>query len=41
MTKLLRSMHVKYDPLTFSLQQFGNMRVLSVNEVLGSLRVDD
>ena len=37
--KLLRSMPVKYDSLTFSLEQFGNMRGLSVDEVIGSLRV--
>ena len=39
MAKLLRSMPVKYDSLTFSLEQFGNMKGLSVDEVIGSLRV--
>ena len=39
--KLLRSMPVKYDSLTFSLEQFGNMRGLSVDEVIGSLRVHE
>ena len=41
MAKLLRSMPVKYDFLTFSLEQFGNMRGLSVDEVIGSLRVHE
>ena len=41
MAKLLQSMSVKYDSLTFSLEQFGNMRVLSVDEVIGSLRVNE
>ena len=41
MAKLLRSMPVKYDSLTFSLEQFGNMRGLSVDEVIGSLRVHE
>ena len=40
-TKLLRSMPVKYDCLNFSLEQFRNMRGLSVDEVIGSLRVHD
>ena len=39
--KLLRSIPVKYDSLTFSLEQFGNMRGLSVDEVIGSLRVHE
>ena len=39
--KLLRSMPMKYDSLTFSLEQFGNMRSLSVDEVIGSLRVHE
>ena len=39
--KLLQSMPVKYDSLTFSLEQFGNMRGLSVDEVIGSLRVHE
>ena len=39
MVKLLWLMPVKYDSLTFSLEQFKNMRVLSVDEVIGSLRV--
>ena len=39
--KLLRSMPVKYDSLNFSLEQFGNMRGLSVDEVIGSLRVHE
>ena len=39
--KLLRSMPVKYDYLTFSLEQFGNMRGLSVDEMIGSLRVHE
>ena len=39
--KLLRSMPVKYDSLTFSLEQFRNMRGLSVDEVIGSLRVHE
>ena len=34
-------MAVKYDSLTFSLEQFGNMRGLSVDEVIGSLRVHE
>ena len=34
-------MPVKYDYLTFSLEQFGIMRVLSVDEVIGSLRVHE
>ena len=41
MVKLLRSMPVKYDSLTFSLEQFRNMRVLNVHEVIGSLRVHE
>ena len=41
MAKLLRSMLLKYDSLTFSLEQFGNMRGLSVDEVIGSLRVHE
>ena len=32
---------MKYDSLTFSLEQFGNMRGLSVDEVIGSLRVHE
>ena len=39
--KFLRSMPVKYDSLTFSLEQFENMRGLSVDEVIGSLRVHE
>ena len=39
--KRLRSMPVKYDSQTFSLEQFGNMRGLSVDEVIGSLRVHE
>ena len=39
--KLLQSMSVKHDSLTFSLEQFGNMRGLSVDEVIGSLRVNE
>ena len=39
--KLLRSMPVKYDSLTFSLEQFGNIRGLSVDEVIRSLRVHE
>ena len=39
--KLLRSMPVKYGSLTFSLEQFGNMRELSVDEVIESLRVHE
>ena len=39
--KLLRSMPVKYDSITFSLEQFRNMRGLSVDEVIGSLRVHE
>ena len=39
MAKLFQSMLVKYDSLTFSREQFRNMRVLSVDEVIGSLRV--
>ena len=39
--KLLRSMPVKYDSLTFSLEQLGNMRSLSVDEVIRSLRVHE
>ena len=39
--KLLRSMPVKYDSLTFSLEQFRNMKGLSVDEVIGSLRVHE
>ena len=34
-------MPVKYDSLTFSLEEFGNMRGLSVDEVIGSLRVHE
>ena len=41
MVKLLQSMPVKYDSLTFSLEQFGNIRVLSVDEVIRSLRVHE
>ena len=37
--KLLRSMPIKYDSLTVSLKHFRNMRVLSVDEVVKSLRV--
>ena len=40
-TKLLRSMAVKYDSLTFSLEQFGNIRGLNVDEVIESLRVHE
>ena len=39
--KLLRSMPVKYGSLTFSLEKFRNMRSLSVDEVIGSLRVHE
>ena len=39
--KLLRSMPAKYDSLTFSLKQFGNMRGLSAYEVIRSLRVHE
>ena len=39
MAKLLQSMPVKYDSLTFSLEKFANMRGLSIDEVIGSLRV--
>ena len=39
--KLLRSMPVNYNSITFSLEQFGNMRGLSVDEVIGSLRVHE
>ena len=39
--KLLQSMPVKYDLLTFSHEQFRNMRGLSVDEVIGSLRVHE
>ena len=39
--KLLSSMPVKYDSLTFSLEQFRNMGVLCVDEVIGSLRVHE
>ena len=35
MAKLLRSMPIKYDLITFSLEQFENMRGLSVDEVIG------
>ena len=41
MVKLLQSMLVKYDSLTFTLEQFENMRGLSVDEVIGSLRVHE
>ena len=41
MAKLLLSMPLKYDSLTFSLEQFRNMRVLSVDEVIESLRVHE
>ena len=41
MAKLLQSIPFKYDTLTFSLEQFGNMRVLSVDKVFGSLRVHE
>ena len=40
-SKLHRSMLVKYDSLTFSLQQFKNMRSLCVEEVVRSLRVHE
>ena len=39
--KLLQSMPVTYDSLTFSLEQFGNMRGLSIDEVIRSLRVHE
>ena len=39
--KLLQSMPIKYDSLTFSLEKFENMRSLSVDEVIGSLRVHE
>ena len=39
--KLLHSMPVKYYSLTFSLEQFRNMRVLSFDEVIRSLRVHE
>ena len=41
MAKLLQSMAVKYDLLNFSLEQFRNMRSLSVDVVIGSLRVHE
>ena len=41
MAKLLRSMPVKYNSLTFSLEQFVNMRDLNVDEVIGFLRVHE
>ena len=41
MAKLLRSMSFKYDSLTFSLEQFRNLRGLSVDEVIGCLRVHE
>ena len=34
-------MPVKYNLLTFSLEQFRNMRGLSIDEVIGSLRVHE
>ena len=39
--KLLRSMPLKYDSLTFSIEKFGNMRVLSVDDVIRCLRVHE
>ena len=39
--KLLQSMQIMYDSLTFSLEQFRNMRDLSVDEVIRSLRVHE
>ena len=39
--KLLRSMPAKYDSLTFSLEQFRNMRGLTIDKVIGSLRVHE
>ena len=39
--KLLWSMLFKFISLTFSLEKFENMRVLSVDEVIGSLRVHE
>ena len=39
--KLLRSIPVKYDSQTFSLEQFRNMRGLRVDEVIKSLRVHE
>ena len=39
--KLLRSMPVKYDSLTYFLENFGNMRSLSVDKVIRSLRVHE
>ena len=41
MEKPLQSMPVKYASLTFSLEQFRNMRGLSIDEVIGSLRVHE
>ena len=37
--KLLRSIPIKYNSLTFSLEQFRNMRGLSIDEVIRSLIV--
>ena len=37
--KLLRSIPIKYNSLTFSLEQFRNMRVLTIDEVIRSLIV--
>ena len=39
--KLLQSMPVKYNSFTFSLELFRNMRSLSVDEVIRSLRVHE
>ena len=39
--KLLWLMPVRYDSLTLSLEQLRNMRSLSIEEVIGSLRVHE
>ena len=39
--KRLQSMPIKYNSLTFSLEQFINMRGLSIDEVIGPLIVHE
>ena len=39
--KLLRSMPLRYDPLTLSLEQFGDLDSMSLVEAIGSLKVHE
>ena len=39
--KLLRSMHPRYDSLILSVEQFGDLNVMSLVEAIGSLKVQE